>query len=103
MTREKADKSFQEFKLWISQRRSEKAVFQNVASFAQLESACTEKLDEDGTNIKSTPDVKFAFQDTFYLALGKQRLRTMDKTKDKTKIRKIRREMLGQWLTRESE
>ena len=78
-------------------------MLQTVASFAQLETACTEKIDKDGTNIKSVPDVKFAFQDTFYLALGKQRLRTMNKTKDKTKIRKIRREMLGQWLTRESE
>lgn len=83
-------------KLWISQRKNRNAVLDAIASFSQLESACFETLKEGGANFLRNPDGKLACQDKFYLALGEQRLETVDKTKDKTKIRRIRKEMLGQ-------
>lgn len=71
-------------------------MLQDVASFSQLESACSEPFDDGGASFERTPDGKLACQDKFYLALGQQCLRMVEKTKAKTKVRKFRREMLSQ-------
>lgn len=80
---EKADESFQAFKLVISQHKDKKAVLHDVANFSQLESACLEPFDEAGADFVRTPDGKLKCQDTFYLSLGIQRSRTEDKIKNK--------------------